>query len=368
MIFAADGRIVRVNEKFCELTGFAEDELVGAEPPLPYWPPESHAASSRAASADVVREGRGEFDVVLCRKDGERFPAIVTAGVIREDGSRVVTVKDVAERAKLVAENLEAREAFARSAEVVGEYLYSGERMPDESFVMHARGLGLGGAARGRRGDPGAGGRLRRLHPSGRSPRVRRRVALRRSDPAQRRDRAAGVPPRRGRRDRALGARSRRHHGARRQPRAAHRAGPGHLGPAQGGGRARRGGAPAGVALERRRAHRAVQPQALLGGPARPPRRLRRGRRHRARRRRPLQAHQRHLRAPDRRRRAARDRAPPQGRDPSLRRDVALGRRGVLRPARRDRGRGRAPGARRAPAHGGLGHAHRRSTTRRRWS
>ena len=143
VILASDGRIVRVNEKFCELTGFAAAELVGATPPLPYWPPESRNAIG-AAGAAIARDGHGEFDVVLCRRNGERFPALMTAGVTRDDGSCVVTIKDLAERAKLVAETHEVREAFVRSAEVVGEYLYSGERMPDESFVMHTRGRGIG--------------------------------------------------------------------------------------------------------------------------------------------------------------------------------------------------------------------------------
>ena len=97
----------------------------------------------RAAIDEVSRDGRGEYDVVLCRKNGERFPAIVTVGVISGGDSRVVMIKDVAERTALVAETRAAREAFAHSAEVIGEYLYSGERKPDEQFVMHAHGRGL---------------------------------------------------------------------------------------------------------------------------------------------------------------------------------------------------------------------------------
>src|SRR3954451_5206585 len=142
-IFAPDGRIARINERLCEITGFSADELVGASRPLPYWPDDSLEEIGGYSDA-VARDGQGEVDVVLCRKNGERFPAIVTAGVTREDGSRVVMIKDVAERAKLVAETQVAREAFVRSAEVVGEYLYSGERNADESFEMHARGRGIG--------------------------------------------------------------------------------------------------------------------------------------------------------------------------------------------------------------------------------
>jgi diguanylate cyclase (GGDEF)-like protein/PAS domain S-box-containing protein len=139
--FAPDGRIARVNKRMCELTGFSESELLGCSAPLPFWPAESEEAL-RAAVEEVTRVGRGEYDVVLCRKNGERFPAIVTVGVT-SGGERVAMIKDVADRTALVAETHAAREAFAHSAEVIGEYLYSGERKPDERFVMHAHGRGL---------------------------------------------------------------------------------------------------------------------------------------------------------------------------------------------------------------------------------
>jgi diguanylate cyclase (GGDEF)-like protein/PAS domain S-box-containing protein len=142
VIFGPDGRIERVNQKVCEMTGFSESELVGASPPLPYWPPES-VAGIHENIADVLMNGRGEYDAVLCRKNGERFPAIGTVGVTPGSGSRIVMIKDVAERAALMAETLAAREAFARAAEVIGEYLYRGELHPDERFVVHARGPGL---------------------------------------------------------------------------------------------------------------------------------------------------------------------------------------------------------------------------------
>ena len=127
-------------------------------------------------------------------------------------------------------------------------------------------------------------------------------VAWRFADLARRarRDRAAGVPSRgRRRRGRAGCATARRcavlDDGRVLLTGAVLR----HLRAAACRGRARRGRAPARVALERRRADRAVQPPALLGGAARAPRRLGDRRRDRARRRRPLQAHQRHARPPE---------------------------------------------------------------------
>ena len=142
VIYGLDGRAVRVNARMCELTGFSAEEIVGVAPPLPYWPPEAEQTLHEAI-ADAFERGSGEYDVVLCRKSGERFPAIVTVGVTPDRASRVVMMKDVAERAALVAETSAVREAFARSAEAIGEYLYSGERLPDEGFVMHAHGPGL---------------------------------------------------------------------------------------------------------------------------------------------------------------------------------------------------------------------------------
>lgn len=35
-----DGRLLYVNRRLCELTGFSEAELVGRVPPMPYWPPD----------------------------------------------------------------------------------------------------------------------------------------------------------------------------------------------------------------------------------------------------------------------------------------------------------------------------------------
>jgi diguanylate cyclase (GGDEF)-like protein len=54
-----------------------------------------------------------------------------------------VRAENDAERDALVAEAREAREAFARSAGIIGEYLYTGELHPDERFAVTTRGPGL---------------------------------------------------------------------------------------------------------------------------------------------------------------------------------------------------------------------------------
>jgi diguanylate cyclase (GGDEF)-like protein/PAS domain S-box-containing protein len=146
----ADGRIAAVNETACAMTGFSADELVGATPPLPYWPEEDLGAM-RAFIDGVIEAGHGEHELTLRRKCGERFAAILTVGVDPADGSRVVLMKDVSERAALLRRVEEAtldaetaRAAFVRSAEVIGEFLYSGELLAGGDLLVSARGPGLG--------------------------------------------------------------------------------------------------------------------------------------------------------------------------------------------------------------------------------
>jgi diguanylate cyclase (GGDEF)-like protein/PAS domain S-box-containing protein len=96
-----DGEIVMVNDALCRLTGFARDELLGARPPYPYWPPERRE-EAQAARRHILDNSGGELELVLMRKDGERFHAwLAAAGVTGPDGTRlgfVNTIRDISDR------------------------------------------------------------------------------------------------------------------------------------------------------------------------------------------------------------------------------------------------------------------------------
>jgi diguanylate cyclase (GGDEF)-like protein/PAS domain S-box-containing protein len=95
----SNGEIVSVNPALCRITGFSEEELLGATPPFPFWPPESREANA-ALLRDIVGAGGGSFDIELVRADGTRFPATITAvATDLGDGSRCFlnTVRDVTE-------------------------------------------------------------------------------------------------------------------------------------------------------------------------------------------------------------------------------------------------------------------------------
>ncbi|MFZ9298109.1 MAG: PAS domain S-box protein [Hylemonella sp.] len=70
------GQITYVNTAFCQMTGWSESELVGANPPFPYWPDEDR--EMLMTWLDDELNGRitpGGFQVRVKRKDGSIFDA-----------------------------------------------------------------------------------------------------------------------------------------------------------------------------------------------------------------------------------------------------------------------------------------------------
>ncbi len=70
------GRIAYVNPAFCSMTGWTEEELLGAKPPFPYWPDSEH--ESLMARLEDELNGRslpGGFEVPVKRKNGSIFYA-----------------------------------------------------------------------------------------------------------------------------------------------------------------------------------------------------------------------------------------------------------------------------------------------------
>lgn len=71
-----EGRITYVNAAFCQMTGYAEPELVGCQPPYPYWPSERAEENTRLLHQELLgRSPAGGVEVRLRRKDGSRFDA-----------------------------------------------------------------------------------------------------------------------------------------------------------------------------------------------------------------------------------------------------------------------------------------------------
>ncbi|WP_162143337.1 PAS domain-containing sensor histidine kinase [Chitinilyticum aquatile] len=69
-----EGRLMYVNPAFAEMVGWSSAELIGQQPPMPFWPPEELARCSAAYQAilqgDCPANG---FELRFMRRNGERF-------------------------------------------------------------------------------------------------------------------------------------------------------------------------------------------------------------------------------------------------------------------------------------------------------
>jgi PAS domain S-box-containing protein len=114
-LLSPEGVHLEVNDALCAMTGFSRDELLGAGPPHPYWPPEEYAAIE-AAFAQTLSGKAETFALTFMRKDGERFPVLVTPSVMRDAGGAMVsafaTVKDMTAQRRAEAALAESEQLF----------------------------------------------------------------------------------------------------------------------------------------------------------------------------------------------------------------------------------------------------------------
>lgn len=93
-----NGVALIANPAFCQMTGFSEEELIGVGPPHPYWPPEELPGIS-AALKQALGNPASNFELMFMRKNGERFPAIISVCEIRNTSQGSIhfaaTVKDI---------------------------------------------------------------------------------------------------------------------------------------------------------------------------------------------------------------------------------------------------------------------------------
>jgi len=81
-----DHRILYVNDVFCQMVGFTASELVGAQPPYPYWPQTQWRSIQTALDDDLAgRQSEAGHELRFQRKDGTRFDALVLAAPVIDD-------------------------------------------------------------------------------------------------------------------------------------------------------------------------------------------------------------------------------------------------------------------------------------------
>ncbi|AOV16204.1 hypothetical protein BJI67_03180 [Acidihalobacter aeolianus] len=112
-----DGRSVNPNPALCLMTGFSRGEPIDRYPPFPYWPPEEDEPI-RAAFEKTMKGEVGHFELTYMRKNGERFPVVVSPSVMRDQHGNILnyiaTVKDMS-REHEALDALERSESWLRS-------------------------------------------------------------------------------------------------------------------------------------------------------------------------------------------------------------------------------------------------------------
>ncbi len=101
VVLDVNGVHLDVNPAFCKMTGLDRGELIGVGAPHPYWPPEEFDRI-QTAFGETMNGNFADCELTFMRKNGERFPVIVSPSALRDGDGKVVnylaTVKDVTER------------------------------------------------------------------------------------------------------------------------------------------------------------------------------------------------------------------------------------------------------------------------------
>lgn len=107
------GKILYVNDSFCNLVGYAPSELVGHSTPLPYWPSEQ-ADELKLVHRDIIAQGTREQGVELQfqHRDGHLLDVLIhEAPLNTADGEQIgwmSSVLDISERKR--SERMAARQ------------------------------------------------------------------------------------------------------------------------------------------------------------------------------------------------------------------------------------------------------------------
>ena len=140
-----EGRIIEVNDALCTMMGYHRDEIVGLQPPYPWWP-EDEVAQIAEMFAGSMAERSARWELTFQRRDGRRFPASVTSSALVTAGDGVAgfasvlrdTTDEHRERERLRAAEARLRQAqrMADIGSFEGDYRTGEARWSDELFRL----------------------------------------------------------------------------------------------------------------------------------------------------------------------------------------------------------------------------------------
>ena len=117
----AQGRILYVNRTFCTMVGLSAEQLVGLQPPMPYWPPDAldevMLRNKRNLEGRAPRDG---YEALWCHQDGRRLNVMVfESPLIDANGQQtgwMGSIIDITARKRLEARERHQAEAMAQQS------------------------------------------------------------------------------------------------------------------------------------------------------------------------------------------------------------------------------------------------------------
>ncbi len=116
-----EGTLVYVNRAFCDLVGFAPEDLIGRATPMPYWPPDAIADSLsrhlRNMAGGAPRDG---YEARWVHSDGRPIDVMIFETPLVDSGSRQIgwmgSILDITERKRLEERERHQTDAVAHQA------------------------------------------------------------------------------------------------------------------------------------------------------------------------------------------------------------------------------------------------------------
>ena len=126
-----NGVTLEVNPALCHMTGFSREELVGCDSPHPYWPPEEHERIY-AALSETMKGSARIFELIFMRRNGERFPAIVSPFSVKGKDGRIIsyaaTVRDITDRKRAEAALAAERNLLSTLVDLLPTWIFVKDR------------------------------------------------------------------------------------------------------------------------------------------------------------------------------------------------------------------------------------------------
>lgn len=132
-----DGKHNYINKAFMKMTGFTEEEILGQKVPFSYWPEEEIPKISSALQQTLDNKP-GVYELVFCRKNGDRFPVRLSANFFKDEKGEVLyyyaNVTDISELKQATRKLVENEQRYHLALDGASAGLWDWDMVNDKVY------------------------------------------------------------------------------------------------------------------------------------------------------------------------------------------------------------------------------------------